>query len=172
VSAIIVRGPLAVGKTTVGKMLADELGGCYVSFDTILDDNGLDQVEEGGGIALKGFLKGNALALAQVQDELDVGITVVFDGCFYHLDQLEDLISALPEGADVFTLKAPLETCISRDRGRELSYGVDAAAAVHAMVSQFDYGTCIDTDGKTAEQIVAEILKAISEDVQGDFDGD
>jgi len=170
--AIIIRGPLAVGKTTVGRMLADHLGGRYVSFDTILDENGLDQAEEGGGIPLDSFLKGNALAIAQVRDALDAGVTVVFDGCFYHLGQLEDLILALHGGADVFTLKASLETCITRDRGRELSYGVDAAAAVHAMVSQFDYGTCIVTDGKTAEQVVAEIQKTISENAQGDCDGD
>ncbi len=170
-SAIIIRGPLAVGKTTIGKMLADELGGCYVSFDQIMDENKLDQAEEGGGIALEGFLKGNALAVASVQAELDAGITVVFDGCFYHLYQLENLITALHGGADVFTLKAPLETCILRDRGRELTYGVDAAAAVHAMVSQFDYGTCIETDGKTVELVVAEIRKAIGKDAQGDFDG-
>ncbi len=163
-SAIIVRGPLAVGKTTVGKMLADELAGCYVSFDQIMDENKLDQAEEGGGIALEGFLKGNALAVASVQADLDAGIPVVFDGCFYHLGRLEDLVASLPGGTQVFTLKAPLETCTLRDRGRELTYGVDAAAAVHAMVSQFDYGTCVDTDGKTAEQVVAEIRKAIDKD--------
>jgi predicted kinase len=162
VSAIIIRGPLAVGKTTIGRMLADQLGGRYVSFDQIMDESELDQVEEGGGIALASFLKGNALAIAQVRDALDAGVTVVFDGCFYHLGQLEDLVASLPGGAEVFTLKAPLETCISRDRERERSYGVDAAAAVHWMVSQFDYGTCIDTEEKTAEQVVAEICEGIA----------
>ena len=167
-NAIIIRGPLAVGKTTVGRMLADHLGGRYVSFDTILHENGLDQAEEGGGIPLDNFLKGNELAIAQVRDALDTGVAsavccrVVFDGCFYHLGQLENLVASLPGGAEVFTLKAPLETCISRDRGRERSYGVDAAAAVHFMVSQFDYGVCIDTDGKTAEQVIAEICEAIA----------
>jgi hypothetical protein len=101
--------------------------------------------------------KGNELAIALVQNVLDAGASVVFDGNFYHLEQLEDLILRLPEGATVFTLKASLDTCVSRDRGRATSYGVGAAAAVHFLVSRFDYGVSIDTDGETAEQVVAEI---------------
>ena len=166
-TAIIIRGPLAVGKTTVAKLLARRLDGRYVSFDSILDDHGLDDAPEGSGIPLENFLKGNALAMAQVQDALDAGIVVVFDGCFYHLGQLEDLISRCPGGSAVFTLKAALDTCVSRDRGRERSYGVDAATAVYFMASQFDYGTCIDTDGKTAEQVVVEIYEAIVKEAIG-----
>jgi predicted kinase len=159
--AIVIRGPLAAGKTTIALALIERLEGSYVSFDRIMEEHGLDQAEEGGGIPAANFLKGNALAVAEVRDALDAGAPVVFDGCFYHLGQLEDLVARLPDGAEVFTLKASLETCVARDRGRARSYGPDAAAAVHWMVSQFDYGTCIDTEGKTVDQVVAEIWEVI-----------
>ena len=159
--AILIRGPLAAGKTTVALALIERLGGSYVSFDRIMEEHGLDEAEEGGGIPLAHFLEGNALAIAQVREALDAGATVVFDGCFYHLGQLEALVGALDGGAEVFTLKASLETCVARDRGRARSYGPDAAAAVHWMVSQFDYGTCIDTDGKTVAQVVAEMCEVL-----------
>ena len=161
--AIIVRGPLGVGKTTVGRGLARCLGGCYVSIDGILDENHLDETD-GECVPLGNFLKANKLAVAQVKDALDAGASIVFDGNFYHLEQLEDLISRLPDGADVFTLKASLDTCIARDRARQRPYGVDAAAAVHILVSRFDYGTCIDSEGRTAEQVVSQIRRACAGD--------
>ncbi len=154
--SVIVRGPLGVGKTTVARKLAERLQGPYVSIDQVLDDHGLDQTDE-PCIPLRNFLEGNAIALAQARAALDAGGAAVFDGNFYHLGQLEDLVSRLPEGAAVFTLTASLDTCVARDRGRELSYGPDAAAAVHFLVSQVEYGTYVDTEGKTADQVVAEL---------------
>ena len=149
-----------MGKTTVARKLAERLQGRYVSIDKVLDDHGLDQTDE-PCIPLANFLKGNSIALAQVRATLDAGGAAVFDGNFYHLGQLEDLVSQLPGGAAVFTLTASLETCVARDRGRELSYGPDAAAAVHFLVSQVEYGTYVDTEGKTADQVVEELCRRL-----------
>ena len=45
----------------------------------------------------------------------------------------------------------------SGDSQRERVYGVGAATAVHYLVSRFDYGVNIDTEGKTLEQVVEDI---------------
>ncbi len=45
--------------------------------------------------------------------------------------------------------------------------GIDAVTAVRFVVSQFDYGTYIDMDGKTAEQVVVEICEAIAAEAIG-----
>jgi hypothetical protein len=82
---------------------------------------------------------------------------VILDGCFYHRKQIAHLYDNLPHRHFAFTLKAPVEVCIQRDRGRELVFGEEAARAVHEMVSGFDEGIVIDTDGKTLAQTVEEI---------------
>jgi hypothetical protein len=47
--------------------------------------------------------------------------------------------------------------CIARDAGRERVYGEDAAGAVHWLVSRINYGTRLETAGKTADEVVDEI---------------
>jgi len=58
----------------------------------------------------------------------------------------------------VFTLKAPLEECIKRDANRDGSCGGNAAKVVYEIVSKFDYGEIIDTENKTEDEVVNEIL--------------
>ena len=51
-----------------------------------------------------------------------------------------------------------METCIIRDSKRKRVYGEQAAREVYELVSKFDYGIKIDTEGKTANSVVKEIL--------------
>ena len=158
IKLIIIRGPLGVGKSTVATKLAQELNAYYVSIDSILKENDLDKVE-GEGIPIKNFLKGNEIAMPQIKEALEDEKPVIVDGCFYHKEQIEHFIENLPVEHIVFTLKAPVETCISRDKGKDLSYGEGAAMAVHNMVSRFDYGTIIETEGQTLNQTLNEITQ-------------
>ena len=153
---IIIRGPLGIGKTTIAKALVKRLDGYYVSIDDISAQHGLDQTDE-PCIPARNFVRTNELALPAARKALTSGQAVIFDGNFYHKSPIEHLIQNIDATPYVFTLKAPLEVCIQRDSQRELVYGVDAAAAVHYLVSRFDYGTSIDTEGKTVAQVVAEI---------------
>ncbi len=153
---ILVRGPLGVGKTTVARKLAASLNAHYISIDSVLEENHLDQAEE-DGIPVKNFIKGNELVLPEIRSALEKGKPVIIDGCFYHKEQIEHFIQNLDAPCFVFTLKAPLEVCIERDKGREKSYGEGAAWAVHGMVSKFDYGTGVITEDKTPEETMEEI---------------
>lgn len=153
---IIIRGPLGVGKTTVARKLAAKLNAHYISIDSVLEENHLDQAEE-DGIPLKNFITGNGLVLPEIRAALEGGRPVIIDGCFYHKEQIDHFIQNIQAPSFVFTLKAPLEVCIERDKDREKSYGEGAACAVHGMVSKFDYGIVINTENKTPEKTTEEI---------------
>lgn len=154
---IIIRGPLGVGKTTIARKLATNLNAHYISIDSVLEENHLDEGEE-DGISLKTFIKGNELVLPEIKAALAKDKPVIIDGCFYHKEQIEHFVQSVAAPTFVFTLKAALEVCIERDKGREKSYGEGAAYAVHGMVSKFDYGTVINTEGKTLEETAEEIM--------------
>jgi predicted kinase len=156
---VVIRGPLGIGKSTIAKQLAELLNGDYISIDAVLEENGLDKVDEKEGcIPVKNFIRANEIAIPKVRASLNKGKVVVFDGNFYHREQLDNLIKGLKDYKNfVFTLKAPLEICIERDSKRKRAYGKDAAAAVHCLVSKFDYGLIIDSCNKTPEQTVKEI---------------
>ncbi len=155
---IIIRGPLGIGKTTVAKALAQKLEGAYISIDGLLAKHGLDKAAEGEYIPAENFVKANEMAMPDVKAHLNAGDIVIFDGNFYYKDPIEHLIQSLPGICYAFTLKAPLATCIARDSQRARVYGEGAATAVHNLVSRFDYGINIDTDGKTARQVVQDII--------------
>jgi len=142
---IIIRGPLGCGKSTIAKMLARKLNANYISVDDVLEKNRLDDIDpEIGCIPAKNFIKANEMMLPQARKDLEGGKIVIFDACFYHKEPIEHLIKELPYQSFVFTLKAPLETCIERDMRRGKTHGEAAAKDVHRLVSRFDYGTVID----------------------------
>jgi len=162
---IIIRGPLGVGKTTISKKLAKTLKAKIFHIDKILERMKLDVVdEELGCIPPENFLKADKLIIPQIKKILDSGKVVIIDGCFYHKEQLADIKKKLEKYvAYAFTLKAPLETCMSRDSKRKKVYGKCAAEAVHKLVSRVDYGKIIDTENNAIGKSVEEILRIIGE---------
>jgi predicted kinase len=156
---VIIRGYAGVGKSTVAKRLAQAFRGHYISIDKVLSDNGLDKIE-GECISEENFRKANEILLPEAISHLGAGEPVVIDGNFYHRSQLEHLTMNIPYKPYIFTLKANIEDCIRRDNEREEKdrIGEDAIRAVCSLVERFDAGKVIDTTGKTANDIVEEIL--------------
>jgi len=159
-SAIIIRGPLGVGKSTVAKAVAEKIGGFYISVDEVLDQNDLDKAVEGEGIPLSNFLKANEIIAAEAKQAKGQRKPVVVDGNFYHKEQIEQLVRLLGD-ATTFTLKASVETCVARDAVRAKPYGEDAARAVHIFVSAFDYGTVIDTGMQTIKETIQSVMDSL-----------
>jgi len=157
---IIIRGPLAVGKSTVAKQLAKQLDAIYISIDKILEEHNLDIIEK-GRIALKNFLQVNEYVLSEAKKALDKGKPVIFDGNFYYEEQILDIEERLKVKPQVFSLKASLDLCVQRDKNRKLSYGKRAAAEVYELVEELEVGIAIDTQGKAAAQVSDEILTFI-----------
>lgn len=158
---IILSGPSGAGKTTISKKVSRRLDGTYVSVDQVLHDHGLDQIAEGSYcIPLANFLQGNTFMRPIITEAEAQHKSVVIDGCFYHREALDDLLHDLPYSHAVFTLSAPLEVCIERDRLREKPLGREVAVAVHHLTSKLTLGTVLDaTDPieKNVEQIIRRV---------------
>jgi len=157
-NAIIIRGPLGVGKSTIAKMLASRFGGEYISVDQVLERHGLDKGVEGEGIPLSNFLKVNELIIQKAKLAISDEKIPVVDGNFYYKEQIDQLVSSLGDGVKVITLKASIQTCIERDAARPKPYGEDAVRAVHMFLSAFDYGTIIKTDDQAVDETMQSIL--------------
>jgi tRNA uridine 5-carbamoylmethylation protein Kti12 len=145
---IIIRGPLGSGKSTISEKLAQLLDAKHVHVDEVLEKHGLDKMPpDAPCISAENFIKANEIVLPEVKEFLSGGKVVIFDACFYHKEVIEHLVQNLPYEHYIFTLKAPLELCVQRDSQRSKTYGEGAAAAVHSLVSRFDYGINIDVTG-------------------------
>jgi predicted kinase len=156
---IIIRGPLGIGKTTIAKALAKDLDAEYISFDKVLEENGLDREDD--NFVPQDFIKANEIVLPKAKEDLAIGKIVIFDGCFYFKEQIMHLEKNLPYKIYAFDLKAPLKTCIARDKGRKRVYGQDAAKAVYDLVKRFDYGIAVNTENRTEKEVVEDIEKRI-----------
>lgn len=154
---IIIRGPLGCGKSTVAKKLAEKLNAEYFSVDRILDEHNLTEEKEDGYISQRSFIKANEFIAPKVKEILGKDMPVILDGNFYWKSQIDDLIKRLDFPCYVFTLKAPLEVCIERDRNREKTHGEDAVRAVYKKSTEFDYGTVVDIT-KSLDEAVNEIV--------------
>jgi len=155
---IIIRGPLGCGKTTIMKRLANILKADYISIDKVLEKHKLDKIDKKRNyIHAHNFIKANKMVLAETKKKLSKGKIVIFDGCFYHKEQIEHLIENLHYDNYIFTLKAPLELCIERDSKRKKFYGKSSAKTVYKLVSKLDYGISIDAT-KNLDEIIKDIL--------------
>ncbi len=138
---VILRGPLGVGKTTVARALGRELRATVLSIDRLLTREPWD----GGTERL--FRRANRRAVPRALRALAIGRPVIVEGNFYWGRVLDELRDELPVRTWVIELRAPLATCIARDRARARSYGPDGARAVFAKVARVRRGYPVDASG-------------------------
>jgi len=161
---VIIRGPLGIGKSTVAKTLSKKIGAEHVSIDKILKEEDSDHIDEQiGYIPEENFKKANGIAVDRTRAKIMRGKPIVYDGNFYWKTQMNNLVSRLNCRHYVFTLKADLETCIDRDSKRKKPLGKEATMVVYKKVTEFNYGEVIDTEGKSVEEVVSEIIGMIEE---------
>ena len=157
---IIIRGPLGVGKSTVAKKLTNQLDALYISIDDILVKNNLDVIE-GESIPLRNFISANEIILPEIEKALKKR-KVVVDGNFYFQEAIEDLKEKVGTSCEIFTLNASLKTCKQRNEERGNTHPEIAVVAVHNLVYRFEHRIGIDTENKTSNDVVQEILAHIS----------
>lgn len=158
-SVIIIRGPLGVGKSTLGKILSERMGAKLYSVDDLLKEAGFDRIDPKlGCIPLVNFLAIQEDILSDIKKQLSKH-SVIVEGSFYYKDQIDFFFKSLQENPSVITIKADLETCIERDKKRKLSHGVGAVTSIYNLVSKFDDGLVLDIEGKPRDFIVETIQK-------------
>jgi len=153
---IVIRGPLGVGKTTVSKILTQNLNIEYLSLDQILKDNDLEGTD---GIPLKNFLKGNKI-ISEIANKSKNSF--IIDGCFYYEEQINDLKKKFDNDVIIFTLNSDVEKCIERDSKRTKVYGEDSARFVHMVTTKIQVGHKIDNSNLSIEETVEKIMNIIN----------
>lgn len=161
---VVITGALASGKTTISKEVAKRLRGEYISVDSVLTNHKLDQFPWGTySIPLENFIAANKMMKPAIEVALESNKPVIIDGCFYFRKALDDLLRDIPKPHHVFTLIAPIEVCIERDRQREHSLGEEAARGVYHLTSKLTLGEELDATEpveKSVERIVAAVIGA------------
>jgi predicted kinase len=154
---IIIRGPAGVGKSTIAKRVARKLDAYYVSFDALMKKNKLD-ILEGDGISAANFVKANNIVIPDALKQLKKGHIVIFEGCFYRVEQINHLKKQLNFKHIIFTLTATLEDCFIRNSSRKKVMSKEAIEEVYCLVKNLNIGVEIRTSGKTITESVNEII--------------
>jgi len=154
---IIIRGPAAIGKSTISKILAEKIKAEVIHFDKIMENLDLDYIPGEKWIPLNKFLKADKIILPELKSKLQKR-NLIIEGNFYHKEQINDLIKNLKSKNFIFTLKASLEECIKRDKKRKDKLGEKAVKDVFKLVSSFNSGIIINTNNKTPKGVVREVF--------------
>ena len=154
---ILIRGPAGVGKTTIAKLLAKELSTECIHIDKVLKKHGLEYIKDEKWVPPENFLKVNGIIESDTKKKLKGGKIVIIEGNFYQKEVIEDILKKIKCEHYFFDLKADVKECIERDKTRK-SIGPDSIKAVHDLVSEFEHGQLIDTAGKTAKEVIKEII--------------
>ena len=154
----VIRGPAGVGKSSVAKLLVKKTNAFLVSFDEVLEKNGLDTIV-GDSIPLINYLQANAIILPEIKQELKAGRIVILDGCFYHTEQHADLERQLQMKIPVISLTIPLAEAVRRNALRGSTMPEHAVKEVYALVENAPLGTKLDTNRRTVEDTAANVIK-------------
>jgi tRNA uridine 5-carbamoylmethylation protein Kti12 len=159
---IILRGPAGVGKTTIAKKLSKILNAEDISIDRIMKENEWNYIPGEKCIPEEKYLIANELIKKKIKGFIKNNKNIIIENNFYHKSQIVDLLNDINIKTYIFTLKANHETCIKRNKTRKRPMLDKEVIAVHNLVSRFDYGNILDTDNKTEEEVVNEILSIIN----------
>ena len=150
---IIIRGPAGIGKTTIAKKLAKDLNADHFSFDKIMKENKLDNID-GDGIPTENFIRANEIIIPLIIHKK----RVILDGCFYREKQINHLLNKFKIKNYIFTLNADVAECLNRNKTRRNPMTEENIKQVYDLVSKIKIGININTSGKSIHQVVSEIL--------------
>ncbi|MDZ7826423.1 MAG: shikimate kinase AroK [Gammaproteobacteria bacterium] len=166
---VFLIGPMGAGKTTVGKILADELGLEFLDTDREIEERtGADIAWIFDVEGEEGFRKREAAMLEELTARTGV-LVATGGGVILHEENRRRLVS---RGTVVY-LDAPLEQQVERtghDRNRPLLQDGDPREILEGMRAERDplYREVADhvfrADKRSARVLASEIVRALAED--------
>lgn len=162
---IVLTGFMGTGKSTVGRLLAYQLGLTFVDTDSLI-------VQRDGRTIPDIFAQDGEVAFRQLETAVaeDLGEQsdlVIATGGGLMLNPVN--VAALTGNGRVFCLAASPDEILRRvgsESGRPLLQGPNPAAKIKQLLADREEGygrfPQIHTDGKTPEQITKEIIKWLS----------
>jgi len=164
---VILTGFMGSGKSSIGKLLANSLGCVFIDLDSVI-------VKEAGKTINKIFAENGEGAFRKLESEclqkvLKNGVSVVAGGGGVVVAESNRRL--MRDRGYVINLSASLASVLKRLAGaidRPLYTGQDAVNRVQKLMEerkQFyaDADIRIDTDNKSVEDVVLEILKVLRE---------
>lgn len=164
---IILNGPAGVGKTTVGKLLAQRAeNGVCISGDALKNF----VVRRTGSVKGRlGYRNGATL----IRNFIEAGYElVVFEYVFPGKEQINYFYQELEVDVPLFfcTLWASLATVRERESGREerVSIGEQVTRCYEQLASNIDeLGPVIQTDGLGIEEVVRNVMRLAKQGASG-----
>ncbi|MBR9705226.1 ATP-binding protein [Candidatus Pacearchaeota archaeon] len=151
---IILRGPAGVGKSTISGKLAQFYNGHHIDVDKIKKKLRLSHSKEDK-------FEVNKTVIQKARYYLNQRTVVIIDEVFYFKLQLLQ-IEQLPYKSYLFSLNAPLETCLKRNLKRRqegLATTTDETIKlVHSLVFKLKKGIEINTHDVSIKEALNEIL--------------
>ncbi len=164
---VILTGFMGSGKSSVGKLLAESLGCIFIDLDSVI-------AKQAGKTINEIFAESGESAFRKLESEclqkvLKKGLSVVACGGGVVVAESNRLL--MRDSGYVINLSASLDSVLKRLTGatdRPLYSGQDAVNRVQKLMEerkQFyaDADIRIDTDNKSVEDVVSEILKVLRE---------
>jgi len=155
---IVIRGPPAVGKSTISKILEKRLNAFHISMDRARREHNCNFTEKEKLLALE-------KTLPKALSKLKEGKIVIFNEAFYYPKQIKYLEDNLPYKGFIFSLIAPLSYCKKRNKER-MPDGLkdeNRVVEVYELVNKFDCGIKIDTTDKKIDETIKEIISHLPE---------
>ncbi len=164
---VVLTGFMGSGKSSVGKLLAESLDCSFIDLDSVI-------VEEAGKTINEIFTESGEGAFRKLESEclqkvLEKGVSVIASGGGVVVAESNRRL--MRHSGYVINLSASLDSVLKRLAGatdRPLYSGQDAVNRVQKLMEerkQFytDADIRIDTDNKSVEDVVSEILKVLRE---------
>jgi len=162
---LIVRGPAGVGKSTISKLVSEKINAKVYHYDRIMKGFGYNYIPGEKWVPLHKFISADKKMIPKFVNLLEKESNLILEGNFYHVEQINNLVSKINFLSVVVTLKGSLETCIKRNKDRGEKMAREVIEEVYSIMPEFKEGIHIDTDDKDVEKIVDEIMNHLDKSI-------
>lgn len=159
---VVIRGPISVGKTIIGKLLTSKL--CERGYSAELFS--FDEIRGKYGIKLptdRNKAKGIVPLTRGANQAISNNVFPVIEGVFYEKDFLDIIQKGLQGRGIYFKLFAPLNTCLQRNSQREQPREISRCSRVWQLHDEQKIAGefVIQTENRKPNEIVNNLISKL-----------